>query len=128
MHIHSAIAYLPSFCIDLRVDHLFNTFSCILHVEPAGNYQARFYWHDGEGRLTLDPVSSRTADSSLRKSISHPFAYHGLPYMLHPVFLTCYRRTKYNIPDILHTMGYALNAVGRFAKDPIYAEAGGRYK
>jgi hypothetical protein len=55
-------------------------------VEPAGSYQAQFHWHDGEGRLTLDPVVVRTTDMVSRKSISHPFAYHSLPYMLLPVF------------------------------------------
>jgi hypothetical protein len=44
------------------------------------------HWHEGEGRLTLDPVSKRTTDSSTRRSVSHPFAYHGLQYLLEPVF------------------------------------------
>jgi len=55
-------------------------------MEPTGTYQAQFHWHDGEGRLTLDPVSRRKADSSARRSVSHPFAYHGMPYLLEPVF------------------------------------------
>ena len=31
-------------------------------------------------------MSMRTADSSARRSISHPFAYHGMPFLLDPVF------------------------------------------
>ncbi len=26
-------------------------------MEPARAYQAQFHWHEGEGRLTLDPMS-----------------------------------------------------------------------
>ena len=81
-HLPNAKSYLLGFCIDLRVDHPFSTCNGIIHVESAGKYQAQFHWHDGEGRLTLDPVSSRIMDSSMRKSISHPLAYHGLPYMM----------------------------------------------
>jgi hypothetical protein len=81
-----AKAYLPGFCITLRKDHHFITATGTPQVEAAGAYQAQFHWHEGEGRLTLDPVSKRTADSSTRRSVSHPFAYHGLPYLLEPVF------------------------------------------
>ena len=31
-------------------------------------------------------MSRRTADSSARRSVSHPFAYHGMPYLLEPGF------------------------------------------
>jgi len=55
-------------------------------VEPVGAYQAQFRRHDGEGRLTLDPVSRRTADSFSRRFVSGPIAYHGLPYLLEPLF------------------------------------------
>jgi len=79
-------AFLPGFCISLRRDHHFTTAAGVHHTETAGAYQAQFHWHEGEGRLTLDPVSKRTADSSARRSVSHPFAYHGLPYLLEPVF------------------------------------------
>jgi len=48
--------------------------------------QAQFHWHEGESRLTLNPVSRRNADTSSRRSVSSPFAYHGLPYLLEPVF------------------------------------------
>ena len=34
----------------------------------------------------MDPVSKRTADSSSRRSISHPFVYHGMPFLLELVF------------------------------------------
>jgi hypothetical protein len=81
-----AKAYLPGFCITLRKDHYFTTATGAPQMETAGEYQAQFHWHEGEGRLTLDPVSKRTADSSSRRSVSHPFAYHGLPYLLEPVF------------------------------------------
>jgi hypothetical protein len=81
-----AKAFLPGFCITLRRDRSFTTVSGAHQVEQAGAYQAQFHWHEGEGRLTLDPVSKRTADSSSRPSISHPFAYHGLPFLLEPVF------------------------------------------
>ena len=81
-----AKAFLPGFCITLRRDHSYTTVAGARQVEQAGAYQAQFHWHEGEGRLTLDPVSKRTADSSARRSISHPFAYHGLPFLLEPVF------------------------------------------
>ena len=55
-------------------------------MEPAGAYQAQFHWHEGGGRPTLDPVSRRTADSSAYRSVSNPFAYHDMPYLLEPVF------------------------------------------
>jgi len=85
-NLSNANAHLPGFCINLLVDTPFSTTTCTIHIEPTGDYQAQFHWHDEEGRLTLDPVSSRTADTSSRKSISHPFAYHGLPYILQLVF------------------------------------------
>jgi len=81
-----AKAFLPGFCITLRRDHGYTTVAGAHQVEQAGAYQAQFHWHEGEGRLTLDPVSKRTADSSSRQSISHPFAYHGLPFLLEPVY------------------------------------------
>ena len=59
-----------------------------MYVEPAKSYQAQFHSHDGEGRLTLDPVNARSTDLAARKPISYPFAYHGLPYLLIPVFTT----------------------------------------
>ena len=79
-------AYLPGFCITLREDHHYTTVSGAHHVEPASAYHAQFHWHEGKGRLTLEPISKRTADSSSRRFVSHPFAYHGLPYLLEPVF------------------------------------------
>jgi hypothetical protein len=85
-HLPNAKAHHPGFCIDLYTDHSYTSATGVLHVEPAGSYQAQFHWHDGEGRLTLDPVSARLTDLTDRKSISHPFAYHGLPYLLLPVF------------------------------------------
>ena len=81
-----AKAFLPGFCIELQQDHYYTTAAGAQQVEPAGAYQAQFHWHEGEGGLTLDPVSKRTADASSRRSISHPFAYHGLPYVLQHVF------------------------------------------
>jgi hypothetical protein len=71
-----------------------------LHVEPTWAYQAQFQWHDGEGRLTLVLVSNRTGDGSHRCSIFHPFAYHGLPYILQPFFkeLKTYRRDGHIAP------------------------------
>ena len=81
-----AKAYLPGFCIILRRDHRYESVSGAHHVESAGVYQAQFHWHEGEGRLTMYPVSRRTTDSSSRRFVSCPFAYHGLPYLLEPVF------------------------------------------
>jgi hypothetical protein len=81
-----AKAYLSGFCVTLRQDHHFTTVAGAHHTEPAGSYEAQFHWHEVEGRLTIDPVSRRTADSSARRSVSNPFAYHGLPYLLEPVF------------------------------------------
>ena len=75
-------AYLHGFCVDLLTYHNFTCANDALHVKPAGAYQAQFYWHDGEGRLTLDPVSTRTVVRSERKSICHSFSYHGLPYII----------------------------------------------
>jgi hypothetical protein len=80
-----AKAYLPGFCITLRRDHHYTAFFGAHHVKPA-SYRAQFHWHEEEGQLTLDHVSKRTADSSSRRSVSHPFAYHGMPYLLEPVF------------------------------------------
>jgi hypothetical protein len=85
-NVSGAKTYLPGFCITLRMDHHYETVLGANHVESAGAYQAQFHWHDGEGRLTLDPVSRRTADASARRSVSGPFAYHGLPYLLELVF------------------------------------------
>jgi hypothetical protein len=85
-HMTNAKTHLLGFYIDPLIEHSFITTTCILHIEPAGNYQAQFNWHDGEWWLTLDPASSRTADTSSRKSISHLFAYHGLSYMMQPKF------------------------------------------
>jgi len=79
-------AFLPGFCITLRRDHGYTTGAGAYHVEQAWAYKAQFHWHEGEGRMTLDLVLKRTADSSSRRSISHPFAYHGLPFLLEPVF------------------------------------------
>ncbi len=81
-----AKAYLPRFCITLRTGHHYTTTAGVHHTELARAYQAQFHWHEGEERLILDPVSKRTADSYARRSVSHPFAYHGLPYLLEPVF------------------------------------------
>ena len=80
----NAKAHLPRFFIDLYSDHPFTATFGVQYIEPSGSYQAQFNWHDGEGRLTADPVSLRTTNFSTRKPISHPFAYHGLPYMLQP--------------------------------------------
>ena len=76
------------------------TVNVSLHVEPTWAYRAQFQWHDGEGRLRLDPVSTRTGDGSHRCSISHPFAYHSLPYILQPFFREChtYRRDGHIVP------------------------------
>ena len=82
-----ANAYLPGFCITLKRDHYYTDVAGVQHMEPAGACQAEFHWQEGEGRLTLDPVSKRTADASSKRSISHPFAYHGLPFLLRPIFL-----------------------------------------
>ena len=77
-----AEAYLPGFCITLRNDHHFLTVAGAHHTEPTWPYQAQFHWHEGEGRLTIDFVPRRTtADASARRSVSNPFAYHGLPYL-----------------------------------------------
>ena len=48
-----AKAYLPGFCITLRMNHHYETASRAHHVEPTCAYQAQFPWHEGEGRLTL---------------------------------------------------------------------------
>jgi hypothetical protein len=85
-NVAGAKAYLPGFCITLRKDHHYTIVSGAQHVEPASAYHAQFHWHEGEGRLTLDPVSRWTVDSSSRRSVSNPFAYHGQPYLLEPVF------------------------------------------
>ena len=85
-NVSGAKAYLPGFCIILHEDHHYTHVFGAQHVEPTDAYQAQFYWHEGGGRLTLDPVSKRTADSSSRRSVSHPFAYHGLSYLLERVF------------------------------------------
>ena len=81
-----AKAYLPGFCITLRQEHHFTTVAEAHHTEPAGFYHAQFHWYEGEGRMTIDLVSRRTADSSARCSASNPFAYHGMSYLLEPVF------------------------------------------
>jgi len=86
-HLPNAKAHLHGFCIDLYNIHSFTTSTRVLTVEPAGSYQAQLHLHDGEGRFTLDPLPVRSTDMSSRKSISHPFAYHGLPYVIHPVFI-----------------------------------------
>jgi hypothetical protein len=78
-HLPNAKAHLPGFCIDLYSDHSYTTATRVMHVEPAGSYQAQFHWHDGEGRLTLDPFVVRSTDMASRKSMSHPFVYNGLP-------------------------------------------------
>jgi hypothetical protein len=78
--------YLPGLCITLRRDHYFPTVKGAHHIKPAGAYQALFHWHEGACRLALDPVSRRTTDTSSRRSVSHPFAYHGLSYLLQSVF------------------------------------------
>jgi hypothetical protein len=85
-HLPNAKANLLGFCIDLYADHTYTIATGVLHVEPDGSYQAQFHWHDGEGRLTLDPVAARSTDLTEQMSISHPFAYHDLPYMLLLVF------------------------------------------
>jgi hypothetical protein len=81
-----AKAYLPSFCITLRREQRYSTSTCFHQTEPAGSSKAQFHWHEGEGQLTLDPVSKWAAESSTRRSVSNTFAYHGLPYLLQPVF------------------------------------------
>ncbi len=81
-----AKAFLPGFYITMRQDHHYTTAAGAHHMEPTGTYKAQFHWHEGEGRMTLDLVSRRTADSYARRSVSHPFAYHGMPYLLEPVF------------------------------------------
>jgi hypothetical protein len=81
-----AKADLPGFCITFRRELHYTTAAGAHHTEHVELYQAQFLWHEGEGRLTLDHVSKRTADSSSRRSVSHLFAYHGLPYLLEPVF------------------------------------------
>ena len=81
-----AKAYLPRFRNTLRKDHHYTTAAGVRQTEPAGANKDQFHLHEGEGRFTLAPVSKRTADSSVRRSVSHPFAYHGLPYLLEPVF------------------------------------------
>ncbi len=80
MHLPSAKAHLPGFYVYLVIDHSFSTQNGVLHIELACAYKAQFPWYDGEGRLTLDPDFPRPAD------MSHPFAYHGLPYIVQPVF------------------------------------------
>ena len=86
MDLPNSKACLPRFCVTLMKDHFFNSATGRQHMELAGADQSQLRWHEGEGRLTLDPVSKRIADASSRRSISHPFAYHGLPYLLQPAF------------------------------------------
>ncbi len=57
-HLPNAKAHLPGFCI------CYSSSTGVLHVEPVGSYHAQFHWHEGDGRLTLDPVSARTAAST----------------------------------------------------------------
>jgi len=86
-NVADAMSYLPGFCITLRRDHHYTVASRAQHVEPASAYHAHLHWHEwGEGRLNLDYVSKRTAVYSSRRSVSYPFAYHGMPYLLDPVF------------------------------------------
>jgi len=82
----NAKAYLHGFNINLRRDHYYHTAAGAQHTESAGHYQAQFHWHCGEGRLTLDPLSKRTVGAFDRRYVSRPFAYHGMPYLLKPLF------------------------------------------
>jgi hypothetical protein len=93
-----AKAYLPGFCITLRREHHYTDASRARHVEPAGAYHTQIHWHEGEWRLTLDPVSKRTANSSSRRSVSHSFNYHGMPYLLEPVFRAWQSLRPRNVP------------------------------
>ncbi len=70
-HLPNAKAHLHGFCIDLYSKHSSITSSCVLHVEPHGSYQAQFHWHDGEGRLTLDPVAVRVTAMTSRIMACH---------------------------------------------------------
>ena len=65
----------------LKRDHYYTNVAGVHHMKPAGVYQAQFHWHEGEGSLTLDLVSNRTADASSKRSMSHPCAYHGLSFI-----------------------------------------------
>jgi len=112
MHLPNAKAHLPGFCINLYSEHAFTTAAGVHHVEPAGSYQSQFYWHDGEGRLTMDPLSTRTMDITTRKSISHPFAYHGLPYLLQPVFASWHERPQSSKPTTTPPADYSASCLG----------------
>jgi hypothetical protein len=63
-----------------------------------------FHCHDGEGRLTLDHVSKRTADASSRSSVSHSFAYHGMPYLLQSVFQAWHNERPWTTPPLDHRL------------------------
>jgi len=82
-----AKAYLLGFCITLKRDHYYTIVAGVQHMELAGAYQAKFHWHEGEGHLTLDLVSKRNTDASSMRSVSHPFAYHGMTFLMQPVVL-----------------------------------------
>jgi hypothetical protein len=45
-------AYFLGFCITLKKDHFFYTVAGMQQMEPTGDYQVVFHWHEGEGRLT----------------------------------------------------------------------------
>ncbi len=75
-----AKAYLSGFCITLRRDHHYTAASGARHVEPACAYHAQFHWHEGEGRLTLDPTRRFSdAETRLSSDLSRTLPYHQLP-------------------------------------------------
>ena len=101
----TAKAHLPGIIITLKRDYPYNTTSETEHIKPVVAYQAQFHEHEGEGRLTMDPVPNWHANASSRRSVSHPFAYYGLPYLLQAVSQAWQNERPLTTPPLKSTDG-----------------------
>jgi hypothetical protein len=51
--------FFPGFTIRFRTDHNFVNAAGVSETLTNGDYQWQFYWHDGQGRLTIDLTSQQ---------------------------------------------------------------------